>query len=77
VVDGSGQPVLSILGVAFQIRVNAITQPLYSGSVSGALNLAGSSIALTTSSLTATPGGSTGALRGSFSLSPAISYTLI
>jgi hypothetical protein len=76
VLDVNGLPQLSILNVQFQIRVNAITQPLYAGSVTGSLSADGSSLTITSSSLRATPGGSAGALRGSFAISPRIAYVI-
>jgi hypothetical protein len=74
VLNGADEAVLQILGVGFSIKLNAISTFLFAGSIQGPLNLASSLLTISSSSLTATPGGSAGSLRGSFRLSPAIIY---
>ncbi len=75
-VDGSGQPIVTLGGVGFEIWLGPVSHPLASGTVTGSLTTSGTTWTVSSSSLTVTPGASSALWRGSLIFSPALAYSL-
>lgn len=75
-VDGSGQPIVTLGGVGFEIWFAPFSHPLASGTITGSLTTSGTTWTISSTTMTVSPGGSAASWRGSLTFSPALAYSL-